>query len=190
MQAGGTLTTLEEGDDEHAGNDCDAGAQRVSAEVAAANRSAAGLLFASTASAGGSGLSICCALSHLHCSCMVHLHIVQRMCERVCALKAGVVLASTGDQQRCGVLIGAAEGNREMQTRHQGFGAYDVPFLDKKGDDSDGKDEVIDHLTRCVSVHLACTPWLSVQRCHALPHAPESLEGYVISRDALSHCNT
>ena len=28
-----------------------------------------------------------------------------------------------------GKIIGAAEGNKEMADRHQGFGAYDVPFL-------------------------------------------------------------
>lgn len=35
-------------------------------------------------------------------------------------------------QTHCGKIIGAAEGNKEMNDRHKGFGAYDVPFLGKR----------------------------------------------------------
>ena len=47
-------------------------------------------------------------------------------------------------------MIGAAEGNKEMADRHQGFGAYDVPFLGPmragiRGRHDDAADEEVRH---------------------------------------------
>lgn len=47
-------------------------------------------------------------------------------------------------------MIGAAEGNKEMADRHQGFGAYDVPFLGPmrtgiRGRQDDAADEEVRH---------------------------------------------
>lgn len=47
-----------------------------------------------------------------------------------------------GMQARCGQVIGAAEGDMELKNRHQGFGAYDVPFLGPSQEDQEEAAEV------------------------------------------------
>ncbi|EIE21844.1 hypothetical protein COCSUDRAFT_56295 [Coccomyxa subellipsoidea C-169] len=49
---------------------------------------------------------------------------------------------------RANTVIGAAEGNKEMKDRHQGFGAYDVPFLgpSRQNQEKEAEQEDAEHV--------------------------------------------
>ncbi len=62
-------------------------------------------------------------------------------------------------QTHFGQVIGAAEGNKEMKDRHQGFGAYDVPFLGPSRQNQEKEAEQVPYSSRsCMYIKPAAPP--------------------------------
>ena len=88
----------------------------------------------------------------------------------------------TAPRSEYGRVIGAAEGNKEMADRNNGFGAYDVPFLGPTRTGTKGRSEDGE------SAEVGCVPNTSLSRRQKdLQHLWQS--ALLLQRTAAACCN-